>query len=167
MNVVLPERVEAKLNPQDARSDFAVGIYSSGRVTMGTAAEVADLSIPEFQRELLRFHASLPTFLKTVAPADEARLSRLRLELDPGEAEAISLACEVKAERLLIDETIGRAVALREGVAIIGLVGVLVTAKQSGWLTSIAPVPQRLEEEAGFRLSQSLKAEALRSVGEA
>ena len=95
------------------------------------------------------------------------RLSRLRLELDPGEAEAISLACEVKAERLLIDETIGRAVALREGVAIIGLVGVLVTAKQSGWLTSIAPVPQRLEEETGFRLSQSLKAEALRSVGEA
>ena len=54
MNVVLPERLEAKLNPQDARLDFAVGMYSSGRVTMGTAAEVADLSIPAFQRELGR-----------------------------------------------------------------------------------------------------------------
>ena len=54
MNVVLPERVEARLNPQEARLDLAVGMYSSGRVTLGTAAEVADLSIPEFQRELGR-----------------------------------------------------------------------------------------------------------------
>ncbi|MCU0771386.1 MAG: UPF0175 family protein [Verrucomicrobia bacterium] len=52
MNLVLPEKVEATLKPQEARLDFAVGLYSSGRVTMGTAAEVANLSIPEFQREL-------------------------------------------------------------------------------------------------------------------
>ena len=54
MNVVLPDRLEAKLTPQDARLDLAVGMYSSGRVTLGTAAEVADLSIPEFQRVLGR-----------------------------------------------------------------------------------------------------------------
>ena len=54
MNVVLPDRVEAKLTSEQARLDLAVGMYSSGRVTMGTAAEVADLSIPEFQRELGR-----------------------------------------------------------------------------------------------------------------
>jgi predicted HTH domain antitoxin len=54
MNVVLPERGEAKLSPQEARLDFAVGMYSSGRVTMRTAAEVANLSVPEFQRELGR-----------------------------------------------------------------------------------------------------------------
>ena len=54
MNVVLPERLEAMLKPREARLDLAVGMYSSGRVTMGTAAEVADLSVPEFQRELGR-----------------------------------------------------------------------------------------------------------------
>jgi predicted HTH domain antitoxin len=54
MNVVLSERVEARLNAQEARLDLAVGMYSSGRVTLGTAAEIADLSIPEFQRELGR-----------------------------------------------------------------------------------------------------------------
>lgn len=54
MNVVLPDRLEGRLNPQDARVDLAVGMYSSGRVTMGTAAEVAGLSVPEFQRELGR-----------------------------------------------------------------------------------------------------------------
>jgi predicted HTH domain antitoxin len=54
MNVVLPERLESSLTPRQARLDLAVGMYSSGRVTLGTAAEVADLSIPEFQRELGR-----------------------------------------------------------------------------------------------------------------
>jgi predicted HTH domain antitoxin len=54
VNVVLPDRVEAKLTSEQARLDLAVGMYSSGRVTMGTAAEVAHLSIPEFQRELGR-----------------------------------------------------------------------------------------------------------------
>ena len=122
---------------------------------------------PAVERELLRFHTSLPSFLKRVVPTDDERLARLRGELDPGEAEAISLACELEADRLLIDETVGRAVATREGVAIIGLVGVLVTAKRIGLLGTVGPLLQRLEHEAGFRLSQSLKTEALRAVGEA
>lgn len=54
MNVVLPVRLESKISPQEAGLDLAVGMYSSGRVTMGTAAEVAALSIPEFQRLLGR-----------------------------------------------------------------------------------------------------------------
>jgi predicted HTH domain antitoxin len=54
MNVFLPERLEAMLSPREARLDLAIGMYSGGRVTMGTAAEVADLSIPVFQRELGR-----------------------------------------------------------------------------------------------------------------
>ena len=52
MNVVLPDQLAAKLSPQEVRLDFAVGMYSGRRVTMGTAAEVAGLSIPE--RELGR-----------------------------------------------------------------------------------------------------------------
>lgn len=117
--------------------------------------------------ELMRFHSSLPEFLKPVAPTDESRIWRLRQELDLGEAEAICLALEVKADRLLIDEAIGRAAALREGLLIIGLVGVLISAKRGGYLGSIAPVLEQLENEAGFRLSLSLKIDALRSVGEA
>lgn len=61
----------------------------------------------------------------------------------------------------------GRAVALREGLAIIGLVGILVTAKRRGLLSFIRPVLDRLEDQAGFRLSQTLKSEALLAVGEA
>ena len=121
---------------------------------------------PAVERELLRFHPRLPDFLKCVVPADQRRLARLLRELDPGEAEAIALACEIKADRLLIDETLGRAVALREGLAIIGLVGVLLSAKRNGLLPSVGPLLQQLEDQAGFRLSQSLKDDALRAAGE-
>src|SRR5512139_365238 len=71
---------------------------------------------PAVERELRRFHSDLPEFLKRVTPIDQARVSRLRQELDEGEAEAICLACQVRADRLLIDESVGRAVALREGL---------------------------------------------------
>ncbi len=59
MNVALPGRIEAKLTLREAKLDLAAGMYSSGRVTMGTAAEVASLSIPEFQRELGRRHVPI------------------------------------------------------------------------------------------------------------
>jgi len=54
-----------------------------------------------------------PDYLKCVAPADQRRLASLLRELDPGQSEAIALACEIKADRLLINETLGRAVALK------------------------------------------------------
>lgn len=68
---------------------------------------------PAVEQELLRFHTSLPAFLKRAVPTDQEKLSRLCQELDPGEAEAICLASELKADRLLIDESVGRRVALR------------------------------------------------------
>lgn len=54
MTVELPDLLQAKLSAHELRLDLAVGMYSSGRVTIGTAAEIADLSVPEFQRELGR-----------------------------------------------------------------------------------------------------------------
>ncbi|MBI3416446.1 MAG: DUF3368 domain-containing protein [Verrucomicrobia bacterium] len=121
---------------------------------------------PAVERELRRFHPVFPDFLKPVSPRSASMLSRLRQEIDAGEAEAICVACELKADRLLIDEKLGRAVALREGLAIIGVVGVLVTAKQKALVPAIGPLLSRLENEAGFRLGARVKAAALQAVGE-
>ena len=73
---------------------------------------------------------------------------------------------KASADALLIDEMAGRAVALREGVEIIGLVGVCLTAKRAGLLAEVGPLLNDLERRARFRISAELKAQALRSVGE-
>ena len=64
----------------------------------------------------------------------------LRLELDPGEAEAIACAVEANAKLLLIDERRGRLVALRLGLATTGLMGLLLLARKKGLIESIRPL---------------------------
>jgi predicted nucleic acid-binding protein len=83
-------------------------------------------------RELSHSHPQIPSFLETRAVRDRAEIARLSSELDLGEAEAIVLAKEAGADLLLIDEKMGRWAALREGLAIIGLMGVLISAKRRG-----------------------------------
>lgn len=90
----------------------------------------------------------------------------LSLDLDPGEAEAIALAVEVGADLLLMDERRGRSAASRLGQSVVGVLGVLVDAKQRGVLPAVRPVLDALAVHAGFRVSQALRDHVLATVGE-
>ena len=76
--------------------------------------------------------------------------------LDPGEAHAIALAIELKADELLIDERLGRREALQQRVPIIGILGILVVAKQRGLIPIVKPIMNALIDRAGFRVSDHL-----------
>lgn len=121
---------------------------------------------PAVRDELLRAHARLPDFLQVHPVRDSAEVRRLEVELDRGEAEAIVLAREVRADLLLIDEKLGRRIAVREGLRIAGLMGVLVEAKHRGLVKSLRDLVQQLESEAGFRVAEPVRREAFRLGGE-
>ncbi|HEV2330621.1 MAG TPA: DUF3368 domain-containing protein [Verrucomicrobiae bacterium] len=86
--------------------------------------------------------------------------------LHRGEAEAIALALELKADLVLLDESDARSVAKRIGLAHTGVLGVLRRAKDSGRVTSLRAEVARLRAEANFFVHRALEKELLASVGE-
>ncbi len=126
-----------------------------------------EVLIPEAVRsELLILHSSLPDFIQFFSVKDKNAVARLLKELDHGEAEAIVLAKEKNADILLMDELEGRAIAKREGVNFVGLLGVLVQAKFRGFIPSVNEVLCEIENGTTFFVSQQIKNVALRTAGE-
>ena len=90
----------------------------------------------------------------------------LKIELDDGEAEAIALAIELKADLVLMDERLGRNIASRSGQKCIGIMGILMEAKHKGIIDSVKPVVDDLITKAGFWVSNGLHLKVLREAGE-
>jgi predicted nucleic acid-binding protein len=96
-----------------------------------------------------------------------------RLGLGAGETEAIALGQLKVARLVLLDDGEARRAALGFGLPVIGTVGVLkakryrpgIKAVRGELLPSLAPTLDALLE-AGFRLSDLVKRQALESVGE-
>ena len=86
--------------------------------------------------------------------------------IDLGEAEAIILALELKADLLLMDERRGRVLAANYGLRVTGLLGILLQAKRNGFIPAIKPVIEQLIEEADFRVSSKLYETVLQTAGE-
>lgn len=116
--------------------------------------------------ELLVEHKRLPSFIIVEKVIDKKYADFLKIELDEGEAEAIALAKEKKAAFLLIDEMKGRLIAEREGITIIGLIGVLLAAKKKGLISSIKEMIELLQTNAGFWISEEFKTRILDVAGE-
>lgn len=90
----------------------------------------------------------------------------LRVALDPGEADAISLACQIQADLFLIDERSGRQQARQLGLKVTGTLGILMKARLDGELDSLAVALGVLRSEYGFSIAPDLVNQALSEVGE-
>lgn len=103
----------------------------------------------------------------TVHPVeDKGLVSLLQADLDEGEAEAITLGREQKADLLLLDEKDARRAAQRLGLVVLGTVGVLIWAKRQGLVVSLQEQLDALQGQGKFRLSRTVCEAALRAVGE-
>lgn len=93
-------------------------------------------------------------------------VTALQRDLDLGEAETIALALEVEAGLVLLDEWEGRRAAKRLGLRVIGVVGLLLEAKECGAVLAVRPHLDALRQTAGFYLGDSLWDHALSLAGE-
>jgi len=88
------------------------------------------------------------------------------LQLHRGEAEAIALATDLNADFVLIDEQEGRQLASRTGLAVTGVLGVLLRAKRAGEIPSVKPEMDLLRAKANFFVSSALETKILTAAGE-
>ncbi len=86
-----------------------------------------------------------------IATLTDTKLKNILLtDLDSGEAEAIALTIELKADYLLIDEAKGRQIAESYGIKVTGIIGVLIKAKEACFIAEVKPYLQKLVNDAGF-----------------
>ncbi|MGB0561215.1 MAG: DUF3368 domain-containing protein [Spirulinaceae cyanobacterium] len=85
--------------------------------------------------------------------------------LDRGEASVIQTALNLQIETVCIDEKVGRRVARLSQLQLTGSIGLLLKAKQSGQLESMAEAIRRMQQ-SGIRLSQKVIDFALMRSGE-
>jgi len=85
--------------------------------------------------------------------------------LDVGERDAIALARELRAARILLDERAARAVASRLNLTVTGSAGVVLAAKQVGIITRVKPYLDRMIAQ-GRHIGPNLYEQILRLAGE-
>jgi uncharacterized protein len=106
------------------------------------------------------------TWLEIKSVQNQELVNQLRERVNVGEAEAITLAFEIEAPRLLIDERLGRQAATDLGLKITGVLGILLLAKRQNLIMTVKPIIDALTAQANFRISTQLYVDVLDAAGE-
>ena len=106
---------------------------------------------------------TLPWVIK-VSSTEQITISIL-LELDKGEKHTLQMAKAMQADRVVIDEKIGRDVAEYIGLEVTGTLGILLKAKQQGWIDSFLDCANGMMEQ-GIRYQNTLVQRLANVVGE-
>lgn len=109
--------------------------------------------------------SALPGWVHVHPVQNQTLVQSLKLDLGAGEAEAIALAMERAAERLILDDKKARRIARQLNLPVTGTLAVLLRAKEQGVVGSVREVLDALMA-AYFRVSASLVSEVLRRAGE-
>jgi hypothetical protein len=104
-------------------------------------------------------------WIETKIVEDRTQVNLLMASLDEGEAEVLALSKELRADLILLDEEKARKSAVIAGFEVMGLLSVLVIAKNLGLIEIISPLIEELKNKS-FRISDRVIAEALLKTGE-
>jgi hypothetical protein len=138
--------------------------FSELSIPLGVAEELA--AHPDPVARAMIQNAIQAQCIQIHAPQDSGLLRLLLLQLHRGEAEAIALATDLNADFVLIDEQEGRQLASRTGLAVTGVLGVLLRAKRAGEIPSVKPEMDLLRAKANFFVSSALEKKILTAAGE-
>jgi len=105
------------------------------------------------------------SWLTVSSPKNKEVAYLLTANLHRGEAEVIALAKEIRADRLVMDDLDARRFARRIGLDLIGTLGLLLSARLSGRISSLRDEIQSLDR-LGFRASPALVEAVLKAAGE-
>jgi uncharacterized protein len=126
---------------------------------------------PIVKQELQQFHSLTEhdfalLGLLIQSPENTSAVITLMKDLDAGESESIILAEEISADFLLVDERQATKIANARGLTTIGILGVLLLAKQKRHIDFIKPLLNDLKNKTTFRFSNSLLNQLLQLANE-
>lgn len=109
------------------KDEILAALFGTVLIPSAVAIELARPGAPDAVRTWI---AKPPSWLQIRQPrqVDES------LDLDAGESEAITLAEELHADRILLDETKARKIAIARGLKVAGTLAVLFEAHERGLL---------------------------------
>ena len=140
--------------------DLLPQIYCSITIPQAVVNELA---------EGLALGISLPdvtslSWLKIEVTEVAASLQKIS-ELGSGEKEALTLALSREDSLVIVDDGLARNYAKQFDIKVTGTLGILLKAKQLGYLDSLAPVLNQLES-LGFHLASSTRMNVLQLAEE-
>jgi predicted nucleic acid-binding protein len=118
----------------------------------------------EIDAGIHRSRTSITPEWLTVKPLKSPLSAFIDLSIDLGEAEVIQLALESGVSWVCLDDLRGRKVAKRQGLNVIGLLGLLGWAKELKIIPYLRPYAEQLVAEGG-RYSPRLVSGFLSTVG--
>jgi uncharacterized protein len=102
----------------------------------------------------------------TLSKVPTSKLIPLIPRLGAGEREVISLALSHSDSLVILDDALARNYAQQMSIKLTGTLGILLKAKQSGYITKIAPILEQLDT-LRFRLSPATRTAILKLAHEA
>jgi predicted nucleic acid-binding protein len=142
------------------QQDLLAKLFEKVFVPVAVHEELTDARTPEIVRRCV---ASMPAWLD-VREVPETETPAFPVTLHRGERQAILLAEALVPDVLLMDEQIGRTIALSRNLPVSGTLGVLERAETMGFVSDFPGVIRRLKT-SGFFIAESLEQQLLERHG--